>query len=157
MASITVQRHVNAPIDRVFDLASDFASAPGRVRGIKKVEMLTPGPVGVGTRFRETRIMFKKEASETMEVLAFDRPRSYTLGATNCGCEYRTTFRFTPAAGGTDVAFHFEARPLTFMARILGFLFAFMIKACAKEVEKDLADIAAAAEGTTPAPVAARS
>src|SRR5688572_3894697 len=45
----------SASPDRVWALASDFANAPGRIKAITKVELLTPGPAGAGTRFREWR------------------------------------------------------------------------------------------------------
>jgi len=59
----TLDKHIAAPPMRVFAAASDFRNAPQRIHGIKKVEMLSTGPVGVGTRFKETRVLFKKEAT----------------------------------------------------------------------------------------------
>ena len=55
-------KHVTAPRALVFDRATDFAGAPARIQAIRKVEMLTPGPVRVGTQFKETRVVFKREA-----------------------------------------------------------------------------------------------
>jgi hypothetical protein len=145
-ASFTLKKHVNAPPPVVFARASDFANAPTFITAIKKVEILTPGPVQAGTRFRETRVMFKREASEVMEVTAFAPPTGYTLTAESCGCRYRTEFRFTPSSGGTDVAMTFEGTPLTFIAKVMGFLMKPMIKMCAKETQKDLDDLARACE-----------
>lgn len=54
-----------------------------------KIELLTDLPVGEGTRFKETRIMFKREATEEMEFVEFDAPNVYTLGSYSCGCEFR--------------------------------------------------------------------
>jgi hypothetical protein len=148
MFGITLTRHVAAPPEKVFAVASDFRNAAGRLRGITKMELLTDGPVGVGTRFRETRVMFGREATETMTVTAFDPPRGYALGAESCGCRYHIEFRFTPKDGGTDLEMRFEGRPLTLVAKVLGFLMGPMIsKNCAKESEKDLDDLKAAAEG----------
>jgi carbon monoxide dehydrogenase subunit G len=154
MPSFTITRHIAAPPDVVFHYAADFERAPQRIRGIKKVELLTQGPVGVGTRFKETRIVFKREATETMEVVAFDPPRGYTLGAESCGCRYRIQFRFAPANDGTDVELKFDAEPLTFLARLMGFLMGRMIEMCAKESAKDLEDLKAAIEQGPQAAVA---
>jgi hypothetical protein len=146
MSGITIEQHVAAPPAEVFAKAADFARAPEFIRAIKKMEMLTEGPVGVGTRFRETRIVFKREAAEVMEVAEFDPPRRYVLRCENHGCRYRTEFAFTPNGTGTNVRMTFEAVPLTRLTKVLSFLMKPMIKACAKECAKDLEDIKAAVE-----------
>jgi carbon monoxide dehydrogenase subunit G len=146
MAGITVKKHVEAPPEKVFEVASDFAKAPEHIRGIAKVEMLTDGPVGAGTRFRETRIMFKREATEEMEVTAFDPPRSYALGCENHGCKYHSVLTFTPNGDGTDVEMTFEATPLTVFAKVMSVAMSPMIKKVAVECSKDLDDLKAAVE-----------
>src|SRR5262245_14688938 len=98
---IAVTRHLAIPPEVMFDRLTDFARAPERIPAIKRVEVLTPGPVGVGTKFRETRMMFKREATEQMEVVAFDRPKLVELRAISCGAEYRSTFRVAPDGTGT--------------------------------------------------------
>lgn len=152
-----ISERVNAPADVVFALSCDFANAPKRIRGIKKMEMLTDGPVGVGTRFRETRVMFGKEATETMEIVDFQPGKSYTLRAQNCGCEYRTTVSVRAGgpgggggggSGGSEITFDFAAKPLTFVARVMGTLMGWMMRgACVKAIRQDLLDLKKAAEG----------
>jgi uncharacterized membrane protein len=146
MAQFSVRRTIAAPIEAVFALAADFANAPKHVSGIKRVEMLTDGPVRVGTRFRETRVMFGKEATEEMEVVALTPPHGYVLGSETCGCRYRCEIRLTPAANGTDVVMNFDAQPLTFFAKIMCKLMGFMMKSVSKACEQDLEDLKAAVE-----------
>ncbi|HET6202062.1 MAG TPA: SRPBCC family protein [Planctomycetota bacterium] len=152
MPCLTFSKSIAAFPEKVFEAAADFRNAPGRIRGIKKIEMLTDGPVRVGTKFKETRVMFGKEATETMEVVAFNPPHGYTLGCESHGCRYRTEFRFAPNAQGTTVEVTFEATPRTFASKVLGFLMAPMIKGVRKCMEKDLDDLGASIEGK---PVAA--
>jgi hypothetical protein len=104
MANFSLTKRVEAPPETVFDVATDLEHAAEHVRGIEKIELLTPGPVGVGTRWRETRKMMGHESTETLEVTEFDRPRSYTVGCNSCGCYFETQFSFVPRAGGTDVS-----------------------------------------------------
>jgi hypothetical protein len=146
MAGFTLMKHVEAPPEVVFDCASDLPSLPGKIKGITRIEMLTEGPVGVGTRFRETRILFKREASEEMEVSVFERPRRYVFTCDNHGCHYRTEFRFLPNGTGTNVEFTFAASGKTWITKILGVLMAPMIKMCAKLSAKDLDDLKKAVE-----------
>lgn len=146
-----VSERVNASPDAVFAAASDFAAAPQRITGIKKLEMLTAGPVGVGTKFRETRVMCGKEATETMEVVDFQPGRSYTLQARSCGCEYRTTVSVLPVGSGSEITFDFTGTPQTFGAKVMGALMGWMVKgACVKAVRGDLGDIKAWVEGNRP-------
>ena len=143
---LTIRESIAAPVDEVFAIASDFPHAAEFVSGITKVEMLTDGPVGVGTRFRETRVMYGREATEEMEVTGFEPPNSVTLGCESHGCRYRSVFTFEPTKGGTDVRLEFEATPLTAFAKVMSFLMKPAIKGVAKAVEQDLRDIKSAAE-----------
>lgn len=146
MASVTITQRIAAAPERVFALATDFAHAPERIRGIERMEVLTPGPVGVGTRVRETRRMLGKEHTEELEVTAFDPPRSYRVGCVSHGTRYDSELRFEPVEGGTEVAMHFEAVPLTLGARLLSFLARPMLKSVAKECGRDLEDLRVALE-----------
>lgn len=139
---IELTKQVDAPPERVFAIASDFAHAAEHVRAIEQVEILTPGPVGVGTRFRETRKVFGRSHAETMEVTAFEPPSRYVVGCESCGCRYRSEFRFLPKAGGTEMRMSFEAEPLTWFARIMGFLMRPMVRKMVAECAKDLDDVA---------------
>jgi hypothetical protein len=146
MTTLAVNRNIAAPREVVFRHLSDFRNAPARVSGIKRVEMLTDGPVGKGTRFKETRIMMGREATETMEVLEFNPPVGYVLGAESCGCRYRSEFRLTHSGSGTDVQMTFDATPLTFFAKVMSFLMRPMMKSCMKLIAKDLDDIKSSIE-----------
>jgi hypothetical protein len=45
MATIRVSDVIAAPVDRVFRLFTDIEHGPAHVSDIKRIEMLTPGPV----------------------------------------------------------------------------------------------------------------
>jgi hypothetical protein len=152
MTNFTITQRINAPVDTVFDVASDLAHAAEQFRGIEKIEVLTPGPVGVGTRWRETRRMMGREATETLEFTAFNRPKSYTAGCHSCGTYMETTFHFAPtenAATGlaTDLTLdiHCEARLLfaKLMWPVTKLIMGKMMRGC---MESDLEDLARAAE-----------
>ena len=64
MADITVSTHVYAPLERVFEVYTQIDKAAERIPGITDLEVLSEGPFGEGTRWRETRVMFKKKATE---------------------------------------------------------------------------------------------
>jgi hypothetical protein len=127
---------------RVWEFASDFARAPERIRAITKVDMLTPGPVAVGTRFKEWR---GKHAVE-MEIAAWAPPRSYQVRGFAAGTEFLSEIRCPADGSGTRLELEIRMIPRTFGAKLLSPLLALAAKLMAKSCAKDLADIAAAAE-----------
>lgn len=146
MAGFTLTREISAPPEVVFNLITDLRRIPEHVRAIQSVEVLDTGEVRPGTRFRETRIMFKKEATEEMEVTAMEAPRTFAVASESHGCRFLVTWELSPSGPGTHLTLGFEARPRTVMARMLGFLTAPMIKMTARETEMDLDDLKRAAE-----------
>lgn len=109
MATITVTNQVAAPVEDVFRLFTDFDHGPDHVSGIKRIEMLTPGAVHLGTRWRETReVMGRHLDSAEMEITAFERNRMYTITHHKAGVRIDTTFWFEAAGGNTNVKVEFD-------------------------------------------------
>jgi carbon monoxide dehydrogenase subunit G len=147
MAQFSMTKRIAAPVETVFTAATDFAHAAEHIRGIEMIELLTSGPVGVGTRWRETRKMLGSESTETLEVVGFERWKSYTIGCESCGAYFETTFRFDRDGDGTLVTLdaRTEARSLVakLMSPIGNLMFGKMMRKCMSE---DLDDIMAVAE-----------
>ena len=144
--AMEISRHINAPIETVFDAVTDLRKAEERIEAIVKMEVLTDGPIGVGTRFRETRVMFGKEATEEMEIGSFDRPNGYTVTAESHGCKYLSGFRLEEVDGGTTITMTFEAFPQTTVAKVMGVLTKPLQKKMGEMIGKDLEDIKRAIE-----------
>ena len=146
MTHLMISTRFNAPVDKVFATCTDFANLPERIEGIQSVEMLSDGPVGVGTRFRETRIMFKREATEEMEVSAFERNHSYTLACDSCGCAYEFTHRFKPDGDATVLEMEMQTRPISFFAKLMSPLGNLMMGTMKKCIVKDMDDLRSSIE-----------
>jgi uncharacterized protein YndB with AHSA1/START domain len=108
MATITVSDFVAAPIERVFQLFTDIEHGSAHVSDIKRIEMLTSGPVRRGTRWRETRDTMGVSDSAEMEITSFERNRTYTISHHKAGVQIDTTFWFESALGGTSISVEFE-------------------------------------------------
>lgn len=141
------ERTVPHPRADVFRAFTDLEKAPERISAIQELEVLTDGPMQLGTRFRETRKMFGKEATETMTVSEFTPQEGYATQAESCGSRYRAAYAFEELPDGTRVKFSFDATPVTFVSRmmtpVMGLLFGRMMKKC---FEQDLDDLTAALE-----------
>jgi len=108
MATITVSNHIAAPVDRVFQFFTDIQSGPPHVSGIKKIEMMTPGRFGLGTKWLETREVLGITDSAEMEVTSFERDKTYTITHHKGGVRIDTVFWFEPVGDGTKVTVEFE-------------------------------------------------
>jgi carbon monoxide dehydrogenase subunit G len=146
MPAVSVNCHIDAPVERVFALASDFPNLAETVEGITKIEMLTDGPMGIGTRYRETRIMFKRECTEEMEITEFRPNEGYVLIADSHGCIYRSEFTFLPEDGGTKITMAFDAQAHGFLAKLMLPLSKLMMGTMVKCVQRDLDCLKARAE-----------
>ena len=154
MSALTMTKHYEAPIDAVFAVYTDIDHWADYIGAIVRVEKLTDGPLNKGTRWRETRMMFRKEATEEMEVIAFEPGRSYTVGCESCGCECEWSHRFAPDGTGTRVEMSMEYRPISFLAKIMSpigkLMMGSMMKKC---IEKDFEDLRAVLEPGNASPV----
>lgn len=138
---MTLSQEIAGPVEQVFQAFTDFPNAAERVSGITKVEMLTDGPVGVGTRFKETRVFMKREATEELEVTRFEPGREVALSAYSCGCDFLSTFQFTPIEAGTRIDLTFESTPKTFFAKLMSPLGKLMMGPMKKCVQQDMDDL----------------
>ena len=138
MPKLQLNKTVNAPVEQTFQLFADFPNAANRINGIEKVEMLTNGPIGVGTRFKETRIMFGREATEEMEVTQFEPNKLYTVAANSCGARFESTFTFQPSGESTQVQMSLNTKAESLFAKLMSPLSALMMGSVKKAIESDI-------------------
>jgi len=151
---VTVERRVAAPAERVWAVLTDIEGSPRVISGIDKVEILSDGPFGVGTRWRETRRMLGKEATEEMWVTESEPAQRYVVEAESRGVRYVSEFRLTPQGGdATSVRLTFGSEIATgggLKSKLMQAMGSIGAKAAAKALAKDLEDIAASAEASGP-------
>ena len=93
--------------------------------------------------------MFGREATEEMEITAFDPSRLIELLSQSCGAEYRFAFRFTPEDGGTRVEMEFRTRAVSLLAKLMAPMYWFMKGMMKKCLVNDLVGIKKSVEGTS--------
>ncbi len=142
---ILVEAVTTAPPEIAYATNIDIARWPDFVKGISKIEILDPGPILAGARFRETRTMFGREATEEMTVASLEPPHRQVFTAENHGARYVATTEFVPEANGTRLRLSFEGVPVTFAARLFSVLSLLMMGQVRKQLQSDLNDVAAEA------------
>jgi carbon monoxide dehydrogenase subunit G len=148
MDDITVIRRIDAPAADVWSLVTDLERSVDALRGITAIERLDDGDgFGVGTRWRETRELFGREATEEMEVVDLAPGSSYTVEARSGNTHYVSTIEVRPLdATSCELLMSLAGRSSSVAGRLaaatLGRLFS---PATRRAMERDLDDIAAAA------------
>lgn len=128
------------PPDRTFRALTDLDSAGEWMPNFVSIERLAGEGFEVGTRFVETRRMFGREASETLEVTAVDPPVHVSiyvdgsLGASKRG-EYLFDYYLHPEGSGTRVVLRGVVRGL---GRFWNILAPLMVRPLKSACRKDL-------------------
>lgn len=146
--SVLVERRIAAGQGLVWEALTDLRGMERVLSGVTKVDVLTDGAFGVGTRWRETRRMFGKEATEEMWVTACDPSERYVVEAESHGTRYISEWVLrADGPSVTTVGMTFTAVAsggvTGLLTRILGGLGA---RAVRKAIAKDLDEVASAVE-----------
>jgi uncharacterized protein YndB with AHSA1/START domain len=146
----TINQHAKSKPERLFQLLTNFGKLPSWIPEIKKLEVITDGPIGVGTKFKETRMMFGKEATETFEITEYVANKTLTMQAHSCGMLYTVTHHFHEESDGTRIELIMTGQAQRFFAKLMTPLAWLMRGMMKKHIAKDLANLAKAAESLEP-------
>ena len=110
MIRVTDTVEIDRPPDEVFAYVTDPAKLP-TWQDAEEVAQLTPGPVGVGTRFREVHRVLGVRREQITEVVAFEPGRRFEVRVVRGPpVDGRWDFATTGGAGGTWLTFVPTAR-----------------------------------------------
>ena len=133
MGTIKLSIDIDASPEAVFDVVADIENSAERLEDVRKIEMLTEGPVDVGTKWRETRFVMKKESIEEMEITEFARPTHYSVYCDSCGYDVEWTMRVDPRGDNSTLTLDMTSKPRTFVGKLMSpieWLMAGMMKKC---------------------------
>ena len=120
MAKIEGEIPIDRPAEEVFDFVADSRNEPQYNPAMAEVELLTPLPIGRGTRFRAR--MGRAGTQMLVELTEFDRPHRLASRATSSMMQTSGALTFAAAGGGTVMSWDWQVRPKGWM-RMLGPLF----------------------------------
>ncbi|MGW0023338.1 SRPBCC family protein [Rhodococcus sp. NPDC003383] len=149
---IALSRSIAAPPSAVWRVLTDIDDAARTLSGVTGIERLDATGYEVGTRWRETRVMFGKSATEEMRVAEVEPERRTVVTAESGGTTYRTVFELAPRGDGTELSVEFSGATESpgLFTRIMMTVFGpLAMRATSKALQRDLDDIATAAERTT--------
>jgi len=122
MRSFTYTTHIDRTPADVWAYMMDFSKASRWRNLVRSVEVLTPGPLHVGTEMKVTFDVRGQVRSVISTVCSFEPERRF--GVTNSERSVTGVFEYTlaPERGGTTVTFSCDVRPHGVMWLLLPWL-----------------------------------
>jgi uncharacterized protein YndB with AHSA1/START domain len=111
MAHIDGEIVINRPVEEVFDFEADERNEPRYNPRMLRVEKLSPGPVGLGSRFRAEMRTRPRPMEMTTEFTGYERPRRLASTTRMSRMDIRGTLSFDPVPGGTRMRWSWELEP----------------------------------------------
>jgi carbon monoxide dehydrogenase subunit G len=129
---------INKPVGEVYAAFVDIEKIGERIPGIVKIEVTSDVKSGVGTHWKETRVMFGKESTEEMEITKVDEVKSITIESDSAGTHYVTEYTFVEKSEGTEVTMSFSGVAKSLMAKIMSPMMGLMAGSMKKMLRADL-------------------
>jgi Polyketide cyclase / dehydrase and lipid transport/Fasciclin domain len=108
MARIDGEIVINRPVEEVFDFAADERNEPRYNPRMLSSEQLSPGPVGLGSRFRAVMGSWPRRTTMTTEFTGYDRPRRLASTTRLATMDIQGALTFDPVPGGTRMRWSWD-------------------------------------------------
>ncbi|WP_162297923.1 SRPBCC family protein [Halalkalibacillus sediminis] len=119
---------VKAPVEEVFEVVSNFKHAEEAMDHVTGVEILTDGPIGVGTEIKETRQIKKFEASSVLKVTEYEKNRRFVVQSEQNNLLLEYVYIFKEVKEGTRVEFEGKINTKGIRNRLMKPLITYIIK-----------------------------
>jgi carbon monoxide dehydrogenase subunit G len=103
MAGFRLTEWIAASPETIFAYITNVDNYKTIIPSVQEAAQITDGPVGLGTRFRETRLMNGSPATTELAVTTFEPPRHYAATSVVSGVTSTYHYTFTPENAGTRV------------------------------------------------------
>jgi hypothetical protein len=107
MATFETSIEIARSPEEVFDFMSDLRSERSWNPAVEKIEKITDGPIGVGTRYMAK---WKRSPEVIVECTHYDRPNGWT-NINGGSLEIESVFTLVPTRSGTRLTNDFTVRP----------------------------------------------
>jgi carbon monoxide dehydrogenase subunit G len=85
MSGFILKETINRSPEIVFDFITDAKNMVATLPTMQKLEKMTDGEVGVGTRYRQTRLIAGQSGEAEVKVTGFDRPTLFKVDTSLSG------------------------------------------------------------------------
>ncbi|MEZ6098766.1 MAG: hypothetical protein R3E01_07335 [Pirellulaceae bacterium] len=126
---------IDAPITRVFQTLANIKEFSKAVPDITNIQFMTEQQYGVGTRFKETRIMNGREATTELQVTELVENERIRIVSDAGGTIWDTVFKVRDQNAAVVMDMQMDARPYNLAARLFVPMILGMVS---KAVEADM-------------------
>lgn len=102
---------IDRPLEEVFDAVADERNEPRYNPRVRRVQLLTTGPVGPGSRFHAELDGRRRSVEVDVELTAYERPHFVASVSRSRWLDVRGIIRFAPVRGGTRLSWSWELEP----------------------------------------------
>ena len=106
MIELEFTMYLNRPVEQVYDFVINADNLRLWQSGLIKSEVLTRGPLRVGTRVRQIRFMGPKKSEIKAEITALEPNKRFTT-KTITKPKVTVDYIFKPKEGGTQLTYNF--------------------------------------------------
>ena len=140
---LTTDIEIKVPKEKVWKVIADIENSVNIISGIDKIEILNkPKDTIVGLKWKETRTIFGKSATETMWITEATENNYYKTRAESNGAIYQTVLKLSEKENTTFLTMEFSSEAISLKGKIIDFIFGRMLyKTMKKLIKKDLIDI----------------
>jgi polyketide cyclase/dehydrase/lipid transport protein len=135
LTTVSVTKLINAPEEKVFMAVSDISNLPKTNPDIIKIEFQSDLKSGIGTKFRETRIMNRKESVTDLEVTEYEENSYIRMVADSHGTIWDSIFTIKMVGEQTELKLTMDAKSQKLLPKLLNPLFKGLYK---KGLEKHM-------------------
>jgi uncharacterized protein YndB with AHSA1/START domain len=111
MAHVEGEIIINRPDEDVFDFVADQRNEPRYNREMLQSELISDGPIGLGSQFRAVMSMRGKPVEMTIEFTAYEPPRLLASSTHLSNMDIQGTLTFDPVPAGTRMRWSWELYP----------------------------------------------
>ncbi|MDA7950122.1 MAG: SRPBCC family protein [Pirellulaceae bacterium] len=143
MTTITLTERITAPVEKVFATVGDANEFLKVIPSVVRVEFLTEVRKGVGSKFREVRLMRGKEQAVVLDVTEYCENERIRLVSDCGGTIWDTIFTVREVGKEVELKMVMEVRAYTILAKVINCFILGMLK---KAIASDMALIRAYCE-----------
>jgi hypothetical protein len=122
MRSFTYTEHIDRAPERVWAYMMDLSKASRWRSLVRTAEIVTPGPLGVGSQLRVVFDVRGRTRALVTDVWSYEPCRRFGLRNTERNITGRFEYRLEPAGTGTRISLSCDIRPHGLMWLLLPFL-----------------------------------
>jgi ribosome-associated toxin RatA of RatAB toxin-antitoxin module len=129
--------------EAIWKAVSEIEKSGEFISSIDSIDVLEKPEEGlIGFKWKETRTMFGKEATEVMTVTEAKESKYYKTYAESHGAVYMSTISIEDSDDTLVLKMEFEGIPVTFKGKLMNLVFGMMMKSSTeKALYQDLVDI----------------